>query len=161
MTTTDDKEAIRLKIPARFLLVPGAALVVGTTIGLVRGSRKASLRFLAENAHRPPTTVQGWYFYNKTKNYKVIYGGLKGAGTDAAKLTTVALGWVGMEEGLERLGWGGLREVGAGVGVAGVFSAVCTWMRLTGETRTNRRQTDWAGNGRGGRCCWDWRWEAA
>ncbi|KAF8639890.1 hypothetical protein AX17_001142 [Amanita inopinata Kibby_2008] len=117
-----NKKIIHLNVPPRFYLVPGAALIVGSAIGLVRGARAASLRFLAENVHRPPTTVQGWYFYNKTKNYKVMLGGLKGAGSEAGKLAVVALGWVGIEEGLERMGWGQLREVGAAVGTAGVFS---------------------------------------
>ncbi|KAH8105943.1 hypothetical protein BXZ70DRAFT_872790, partial [Cristinia sonorae] len=85
---------IRLTIPSRYYLLPGAAITVGTTIGLFRGSRTASLRFLAENAHRPPTTVQGWYFYNKTKNYRVILGGLKGAAADAFRLGITAGGWV-------------------------------------------------------------------
>ncbi|KAG6911632.1 hypothetical protein DXG01_007882 [Tephrocybe rancida] len=122
---TTRKDAIHINIPPRFYLVPGAAFLVGTTIGLMRGSRQASLRFLAENAHRPPTTMQGWYFYKKTKNYKVIFGGLKGAAAEASKLSAVALGWVGIEEGLERVGWGQFSEVGAGVGTAGMFSAVC------------------------------------
>ncbi|TFK43175.1 hypothetical protein BDQ12DRAFT_718418 [Crucibulum laeve] len=121
---TPGKKQIRLNIPSRFYLVPGTAILVGTAIGVMRGGRAASLRFLAENAHRPPTTVQGWYFYNKTKNYKVILGGLKGAGADAARLAVVALGWVGIEEGMRRVGWGELSEVGAAVGTAGVFSAV-------------------------------------
>ncbi|GLB33572.1 hypothetical protein LshimejAT787_0104560 [Lyophyllum shimeji] len=118
------KRVIHLNIPPRFYLVPGAAIVVGSVIGLMRGSQRASLRFLAENVHRAPTTVQGWYFYNKTKNYKVLYGGLKGAAAEASKLTLVALGWVGIEEGLERVGWGQLSEIGAAIGTAGVFSAV-------------------------------------
>ncbi|KAG5654477.1 hypothetical protein H0H81_001976 [Sphagnurus paluster] len=118
------KNVIRLEIPPRFYLVPGAAIIVGSVIGLVRGSRAASLRFLAENVHRPPTTVQGWYFYNKTKNYKVLFGGLKGAGLEASRLAAVAFGWVGIEEGLERVGWGQFSEVGAALGTAGMFSAV-------------------------------------
>ncbi|KAG6833790.1 hypothetical protein H0H87_001222 [Tephrocybe sp. NHM501043] len=120
---TASKDAIHVNIPPRFYLVPGAAFIAGTTIGLMRGSRAASLRFLAENAHRPPTTVQGWYFYNKTKNYKVIFGGLKAAAAEASKLSAVALGWVGIEEGLDRMGWGQFSEVGAGVGTAGNTSA--------------------------------------
>jgi hypothetical protein len=119
------KNSIHLTIPPRFYLVPGAAVIAGTAIGLMRGSQMASLRFLAENVHRPPTTVQGWYFYNKTKNYKVLLGGLKGAGAEASKLAVVALGWVSIEEGLERVGWGQAKEVGAAVGTAGMFSAVC------------------------------------
>ena len=86
------KDAIRIKIPERYYLLPGTAVIVGTTIGLFRGSRRESLRFLAENVHRPPTTVQGWYFYQKTKNYRVMLGGLKEAGTNAAKLGTTAMG---------------------------------------------------------------------
>lgn len=111
-------------------MVPGAAIIVGTAIGLTRGSQRASLRFLAENVHRPPTTVQGWYFYNKTKNYKVILGGLKGAGAEASKLGLVALGFVGIEEGLERVGMGQIRELGAAVGTAGMFCAVCEWVKV-------------------------------
>ncbi|KAI0347184.1 hypothetical protein BDW22DRAFT_1367558 [Trametopsis cervina] len=121
--------AIRLNIPSRFYLLPGAALLLGTSLGLVRGSRRASLRFLAENVHRPPTTVQGWYFYNKTKNYRVLMGGLKEAGAEAARLGGTAAGWVCLEEGVERLdgkwpgmGVGEVREVVAGTGTAAVFS---------------------------------------
>ncbi|TFK76140.1 hypothetical protein BDN72DRAFT_885594 [Pluteus cervinus] len=138
MAAEDDtgaKRVIRLKIPPRMYLVPGTAIIVGTVIGLVRGSRTTSLRFLAENVHRPPRTVQGWYFYNKTKNYKVLLGGLKGAGLEASKLGLVASGYVGIEEGLERMGWGEAKEVGAAVGTAGIFSAVyrLPW-RMAGRT---------------------------
>ncbi|KAF8897306.1 hypothetical protein BD779DRAFT_1379684, partial [Infundibulicybe gibba] len=100
----DQRAAIHLNIQPRFYLVPGTAIIVGTAIGLMRGAQTASLRFLAENVHRPPTTVQGWYFYNKTKNYKVMLGGLKGAGAEASRLGAVAVGWVGIEDGLERAG---------------------------------------------------------
>ena len=118
-------QPIRLNIPPRYYLLPGSALIAGTTIGLLRGTRKASLRFLAENAHRPPTTVQGWYFYNKTKNYRVILGGIKGAAADAFRLGTTATGWVAIEEGCNRAGLEDFAEVAAGVGTAGVFSVVC------------------------------------
>jgi len=128
---------IHLNIPRRFYLVPGAAIIVGAAIGLVRGSQTTSLRFLAENVHRPPTTVQGWYFYNKTKNYKVLLGGVKGAGVEASKLAVIASGWVGIEEGLERAGWGQVSELGAAVGTAGVCSAVCESAALRCRTGGN------------------------
>lgn len=123
------KPAIHLTIPPRSYLLPGAAIVVGTMIGLRRGARTASLQFLAENAHRPPTTVQGWYFYNKTKNYRVLMSGLKEAGKEATKLGATAAVWVALEEGCARLGerWADASEVVAGVGTAGVFSGVCEW----------------------------------
>ena len=116
-------KAVRVNIPSRVYLVPCAAFTVGSAIGLVRGGRMASLQFLAENVHRPPTTVQGWYFYNKTKNYKVILGGLKGAGAEGGLLAVAGVGWVGVEWVLERIGWGSVKEIGAGIGVAAVFMA--------------------------------------
>lgn len=121
----ETKRVIRLDIPPRFFYVTGTAIIVGTAIGIVRGGRLAGMRFLAENVHRPPTTVEGWYFYNKTKNYKVMLGGLKGAGMDSLRLGLAALGWVGTEEGVEKLGWGDVKDSCAGVVTAGAFSAVC------------------------------------
>ncbi|OSC96822.1 hypothetical protein PYCCODRAFT_1339466, partial [Trametes coccinea BRFM310] len=120
----DELPAVRITIPERYYLLPGTAIIVGTTIGLFRGSRTASLRFLAENAHRPPRTVRGWYLYNKTKNYRVLLGGLKGAGADATKLGLTAAGWVILEEGCSRLGLDDLREVAAGLGTGALFGAV-------------------------------------
>jgi hypothetical protein len=124
--------AIQLTIPPRLYLLPGAAIIVGTIIGLRRGARRASMQFLAENVHRPPTTLQGWYFYKKTKNYKMMLSGLQQAGVDAGKLTVTVLGWVGIEEGMERVGWGDFSEIGAGLGTAGVFSAVCEYRQSSG-----------------------------
>lgn len=68
--------------PDLFLLGgPILACSVGFLNGASRSGRTASRVFLAENAHRTPSTYQGWYFYNKTKNYHVILksvqGGLK------------------------------------------------------------------------------------
>ena len=123
----DERNVFRLAIPPRLIVLPGAAILAGTVIGLVRGSRRASLQFLAENVHRPPRTVEGWYFYNKTKNYKVMLGGLQQAGVDAGKVCVTALGWVGIEEGLERAQFEDVKEVCAGAGTAGLFSAICTF----------------------------------
>lgn len=125
---SDEKQRIELTIPRRVMVVPATAFVVGAAIGIMRGGRGASLRFLAENAHRQPRTVQGWYFYKKTKNYKVLFGALKGAGTEAGRLTALGLTYVGIEEGLVRVGWGGTKDMGAAVGTAAVFSTVCEWV---------------------------------
>jgi hypothetical protein len=123
----DKPRAIHLTIPPRLYQVPLIGLSLGCAIGIMRGGRAASLRFLAENAHRPPTTVQGWYFYKKTKNYKVMLGGLKGAAKEGGRLGAISLLFVGIEEGMERLGvpWNGLSEIAAGTGTAGVFAAIC------------------------------------
>lgn len=129
MTTNDEVEAYDVTpiLHSRYFILPASAATIGTLIGAVRGSRLASLRYLAENAHRPPTTVQGWYFYNKTKNYRRMAAGLREGGLNAMKLGVAALVWVGIEDGLERCGqpWAEARELGAGIGTAGVFAAVC------------------------------------
>ncbi|KAJ3880164.1 hypothetical protein F5051DRAFT_173207, partial [Lentinula edodes] len=123
---TDENGRIHLAVPPRLFIVPGVAFIVGATIGIVRGGRATSLRFLAENAHRPPRTVKGWYFYNKTKNYRVLLGGMKGAAKESGKLVAISVGWVAIEEGLRVLGgpWNEVKEVGAGLGTAGLFCGV-------------------------------------
>lgn len=118
--------AIHLTIPQHLLLVPGTAVFTGLILGFVRGSRAAGLRFLAENAHRAPRTVQGWYFYQKTKNYRVLLAGLKSGGLEALRLGAVAGTWVAGEEALSRVG-GGLedgKEIGTGLLTGLVFSGV-------------------------------------
>ncbi|EJF61145.1 hypothetical protein BD309DRAFT_947597 [Dichomitus squalens] len=127
MSSSDDHDelpVVHINIPRRYYLLPGAAVLTGVTIGLFRGSRTASLRFLAENAHRTPKTVRGWYLYNKTKNYRVTLGGLKEAGADATKLGLTAAAWVAIEEGCTRLGLDDVREVAAGLGTGTLFGAV-------------------------------------
>jgi len=69
------------------LVLPVVCASVGMALGFYRGGRMASLRFLAENAHRAPKTVKGWYLYNKTKNYRMIFGGLKEGAKDAVGQT--------------------------------------------------------------------------
>ncbi|GAB1524961.1 hypothetical protein RhiTH_008117 [Rhizoctonia solani] len=124
---------IRINVPARYYLVPGVCFTTGLILGLTRGARQASLRFLAENAHRRPTTVQGWYFYKKTKNYRVMWGALKGGGAVGLKMAGFGALWVGLEQGSVVLGdkIGGRtgewiaqgREMAAGVGSAGLVLA--------------------------------------
>lgn len=121
----ENEQAIRLNIPRELYLLPGSMILAGSVLGMFRGGRREGLRYLAENAHRAPTTLQGWYFYNKTKNYRVMLGAIKGAGADGIRLGLTAVGWVAFEQLLERVGLDDVREVGAGVGTAAVFSAAC------------------------------------
>ncbi|KAF8528810.1 hypothetical protein BU17DRAFT_37334 [Hysterangium stoloniferum] len=122
--TTGSGPAIRLTIPVEYYRLPLAMTVSGGVIGMFRGGRKESLRYLAENAHRAPKTLQGWYFYKKTKNYRVILGGLRGAGADGTRLGLTAVGWVGLEEGMRRTGLDEVREIGAGIGTGGLFAVI-------------------------------------
>ena len=127
--------AIHINLPRDVVILPLSATLLGLTLGFIRGCRTSSLRFLAENAHRRPTTVQGWYFYNKTKNYKVLLGGMKGGAKTSLKLGSIGLGWVGIAEGWRWLGeksgvsWlEDTRDIVAGGGTAAVVSGVSELM---------------------------------
>ena len=124
---TQVKRTIRINVPPHVYILPGAAFAVGAMIGLRRGARTAAMQFLAENVHRPPTTVQGWYFYNKTKNYRVLMAGLKEAGRSAAQLTAITATYVAVSEACEYMGgaWDEVKEVASCVGIAAAFSGVC------------------------------------
>jgi len=126
---------IHITVPPEYYRLPAAMMIAGGTLGMFRGGRRESWRFLAEHAHQAPTTVQGWYFYQKTKNYRVLMGGLRGAGADALRLGLTGLWWVGMEEAMRRMGLDDVREIGAGVGTAGVFAGLyrLPW-RVVGQT---------------------------
>lgn len=69
----------RLSMPTP-VRIPAAGLMgfsVGYTLGLIEGSRTASLRFRAEHAHKMPSSTTGWYLYHKSKNYHAMFGGLR------------------------------------------------------------------------------------
>lgn len=123
--TDEARSAIRLNVPQRYLVVPSVCALTGLSIGLMRGSREEGLRFLAENAHRAPTTVKGWYLYKKTKNYRMLWGGMKSGGKQALRLGVIGMTWAGLEDGMERVGAGEVKEVGAGLGTSILFSALC------------------------------------
>ncbi|KAK9488006.1 hypothetical protein V1527DRAFT_459102 [Lipomyces starkeyi] len=57
-----------------FLII--ATGIVTFPLGLFRGSKIGGLKYLAENSHRLPDTVQGWYFYHKQKNYIILKDGM-------------------------------------------------------------------------------------
>ena len=66
-------------------LLPTLAFGLGFLSGLSTAGKKAGLVFMAENAHRLPDTVQGWYFYSKTKNYRIMLAALKGGARTGTK----------------------------------------------------------------------------
>ncbi|KAG8925044.1 hypothetical protein FRC02_009956 [Tulasnella sp. 418] len=132
VSSEDKPDAIHITIPRHVYMLPLSTSLLGFTLGFVRGSRKSALRYLAENAHRRPTTVQGWYFYQKTKNYRVLFGGLKEGGKYALKVGGLGVGWVGLEQGwaaaCETVGApaaGEMKEVVAGGGLAAMIAGAC------------------------------------
>lgn len=105
-----ESNVIRLTIPERSFPIVFCASLVGFSLGSYRGGRLAGKKFLAENAHRAPKTVQGWYFYNKTKNYKIMQMSLKNGLVDGSKMGGIGLLWVlgsvGAEKARQRAGLG-------------------------------------------------------
>lgn len=64
-TEKEEEDAAAAAGPMQSIPITGFAL--GFCTGLYQAGKRSSLVFMAENAHRRPDTVQGWYFYNKTK----------------------------------------------------------------------------------------------
>ncbi|KAI8815788.1 uncharacterized protein EV422DRAFT_483140, partial [Fimicolochytrium jonesii] len=98
----------------------------GFITGFYLGGRTRSYQFLAENAHRRPKTVSGWYFYHKYKNYEIAHFGFLGGFRSAAKFAAIMAGFASVEAGLEKMVVG--REswvctLGAGVTTSMVFAA--------------------------------------
>ncbi|GAA5959065.1 hypothetical protein JCM21900_000010 [Sporobolomyces salmonicolor] len=129
------------------LVVPVSGFAFGFTSGMVTSSKLASKQFLAENAHRLPTTVQGWYFYKKTKNYRVLFAGLKGGFRTGSRLGLWTGAFVALQEGIQA---GIAQALGSHLGerptrwaagaVAGVTlaSAAGAWYRLSRYTAPRR-----------------------
>uniref|UniRef100_V5EB80 Uncharacterized protein n=1 Tax=Kalmanozyma brasiliensis (strain GHG001) TaxID=1365824 RepID=V5EB80_KALBG len=82
-------------------LLPGTAFAMGLISGMLTSGKRAGLVFMAENAHRLPDTVQGWYFYSKTKNYKVLLGAAKGGLRQGVRLGLWTTGFCFAERAAE------------------------------------------------------------
>ena len=120
----DDNPRLSLPFPARLLVLGGSGFAVGGALGAVQGARRAAQVFRAENTHRAPTTMRGWYFYRKTKNYRALHGGMAGG----ARLGARVAAWVGLfavfEHAVDRLRrrTDALGSIVAGLGLSGCFA---------------------------------------
>ncbi|PWY91115.1 hypothetical protein BO70DRAFT_85214 [Aspergillus heteromorphus CBS 117.55] len=63
-----------------------SAFCAGMVIGFSHGKKLAGYQFRAENAHRFPSSTQGWFQYHKTKNYVSLLGGMKEGARMGARL---------------------------------------------------------------------------
>ena len=120
----DDNPRLSLPFLARLLVLGGSGFAVGGALGAVQGGRRAAQVFRAENTHRVPTTMRGWYFYRRTKNYRALYGGMVGG----ARLGGRVAAWVSLfavfEHAVDRLRRrvDALGSVVAGLGLSGCFA---------------------------------------
>lgn len=96
---SDDRanERFHLFPKERLSLISVLASCVGGFSGLSDGIKMSSLRFLAENGHRLPRNVAGWYFYHKKKNYIMIKEGIKQGIKQGTGLSIVITSFFGLE----------------------------------------------------------------
>ncbi len=125
----------RLSLPpvVRIPLLMTCAGTAGFLSGLFSGSRKAGLQFLAENSHRLPRTTKGWYFYHKTKNYKVLLGGVKSGFQVGIRIAS----WAGLYVATEAA----IDYIRGTIDFAASFTAAVATGAVLGSVYHFRRQT--------------------
>ncbi|GAA5815387.1 hypothetical protein MFLAVUS_008895 [Mucor flavus] len=132
---TEDYEApgllrAGLTTKPRLLLMTSIGGFWGFSIGAFLGGQQSGLQYLAENAHKLPTTVQGWYFYHKTKNYRMMLGGVKRGIRFAGKTGGLCLLYGSLEAAIDDIRGEAdvMNSVTAGVATGTLFS---TFTKLT------------------------------
>lgn len=118
----------------RLILMTSIGSFWGFSIGAFLGGQQSGLQYLAENAHKLPTTVQGWYFYHKTKNYRVMLGGVKRGVRFAGKTGGLCLLYGSLEAALDDMRGEAdvMNSVAAGVTTGTVFSALSKFKLFDG-----------------------------
>lgn len=103
MSTAEDVNA-RFGIRPQYRLpsIMAMSSIVGVFWGFYRGFSETSLVYLAENSHRLPKTVGGWYFYHKRKNYVCIKNGLVNSLKTSLKLGSAVTGYFALEAYLDQ-----------------------------------------------------------
>lgn len=126
---TEDYEApgllrAGLTTKPRLLLMTSIGGFWGFSIGAFLGGQQSGLQYLAENAHKLPTTVQGWYFYHKTKNYRMMLGGVKRGIRFAGKTGGLCLLYGSLEAAIDDIRGEAdvMNSVTAGVATGTLFS---------------------------------------
>lgn len=147
-TTFDDEDEHKeyhslgragLDTKPRLIFMTGLGSFWGFCMGSFLGGRQSGLQYLAENAHRLPTTVQGWYFYHKTKNYRVMLGGIKRGMQYAGRTGGLCLLYGTIEAGYDRIRGEAdiLNSLSAGVTTGLLFSAMSKWFGQTSKSPTD------------------------
>ncbi|MCJ1330006.1 hypothetical protein MMC10_006687 [Thelotrema lepadinum] len=101
---TSPTSSPRLSIPTyiRLPLATLSALTLGVLMGFSQGGRTAALRFRAENAHRLPDSTKGWYLYHKSKNYNVMFAGVKEGARMGGKMGVWVGGYFWLEAAIDQ-----------------------------------------------------------
>ncbi|KAJ1803538.1 hypothetical protein LPJ77_005209, partial [Coemansia sp. RSA 2523] len=92
-----------LSFPERLTYCALGCVAFGSLLGGYPAGKLASLKYLAERAHRLPKTAKDWYYYHKWKNYRVIVASVYGTARYGSKLGCFMLSYITLEEMLDRL----------------------------------------------------------
>lgn len=125
-----DPPRLGMESGRRIPLTTITAFVAGAAIGASHGKKTAGYRFRAENAHRFPTTSNGWFQYHKSKSYTTIVGAVKEGAKMGFKLGGGALAFCLFEETVDyarndRRDF--LSSVMAGLSFSGIYSLLGLW----------------------------------
>jgi hypothetical protein len=120
----DPYPRLSMSPPARITIGSAVSAVVGFSLGATQGGQTAQLRFRAEHAHKMPDSTAGWYLYHKSKNYHVMFGGLREGLRMASKTGAWTLMALSLESTVDRCrGTSDLfSTIIASLSVAGAFS---------------------------------------
>ncbi|KAI7936068.1 hypothetical protein MJO29_015371, partial [Puccinia striiformis f. sp. tritici] len=80
------------------MMPTSCAMMIGFASGATTSGKLAGYQFMVENLHRLPRTRANWFFFQKTKNYKVILGGFKGGLKTGGKLGAWTAGFCTLKE---------------------------------------------------------------
>ncbi|KAJ5609761.1 hypothetical protein N7528_010328 [Penicillium herquei] len=122
---SDSPPRLGIDVEKRIPYAAFSGFVSGLALGYAHGSKRAGLVFRAENAHRFPTSSQGWFQYHKTKNYISIVGGVKDGAKLGLRLATGALAFSLFEETVDYARHDErdfLSTVTAGLSFSGIYS---------------------------------------
>jgi hypothetical protein len=144
---TDDIESLvpydasndRLSMSPSSRIIIGlmGGLFAGVAGGFLRGFNAATLRFMAENAHRKPSSQKGWYFYHRSKQQYSMVAGMKLAGRTGLVFSLLTGSFFILEDQFDRMRGGEkdvLSSVMAGTVTGGLYSVL--------------RKERWAASGR-------------
>jgi len=75
--------------------------LAGLLFGIYVGARTRRLQFLAENAHRLPKTVKGWFYYHRERNYQCLKAAADEGIRQAVRFGSVMGGFAAIETAID------------------------------------------------------------
>jgi hypothetical protein len=81
----------------RLFAMPFFSAILGFAVDGYSAGKMANYRYRAEHQHKKPKSIQQWYFYHKTKNYKVILESIYKGSRMTVKLSALSCSFLLLE----------------------------------------------------------------